>query len=343
MNKVCLIITLLVLQDVQAVYSNQEKCSIIIKNIFAGLGLMYQTNEINYMENLDCDGFLAYISKSVELSNKQDQDQLQIGWTELGNAFGKIIQSIKVDLNKDLSKQNSQQQWVICYLNNLMLKLKNTIVCEIDEQWRQVIDLIFESQIFSDQFNFFKEEQYQLYGYEVGQMLLKIQMNIQNLSAIFQDMNVALQAFNGFQFAIKDQSQITMDQLKRCLEGADQIVIYFEDFSFQLQEFMYIPYSYCFHKQIWLALNHYINALDKCSDSITNAPILSQQLRQFNKVLENKKLLTRIDQNPILEYAQYASLCWKMGYWFGFGEELGNYLIKLQEQMQQKQRNLQSL
>ncbi|CAK68520.1 unnamed protein product (macronuclear) [Paramecium tetraurelia] len=339
MNKVCLIITLLILQDVKAQYSNQEKCSLIIKSIFAGLGLMYQTNEINYMENLDCDGFLANISKSVELSNKQHQDQLQAGWYELGNAFGKVIESIKVDLNKDLSKQSAQLQWLISYFNNLRLKLKNTIVCQIDEQWRQIIDLLFESSFFSDQFNLFQDKQYQQYGYEVGQMFFKIQMKIVNLSSIFQDMNVALQVFNGFQFSIKDQSQITKDQLKRCLEGADQIVIYFDDFSYQVQEYMYIPYTFCFHKQIWLALNHYTNALDKCSDSITNAPILSSRLKQFHKVLENNKFLIRIDLNPIFDHARQAYICWCMGYWFGFGEELGNYLTNLEEDMQKRLQN----
>lgn len=42
------------------------------------------------MDNLDCNGFLVDIKKSVEASNGNNLESLQIGWNELGNAFGKI-------------------------------------------------------------------------------------------------------------------------------------------------------------------------------------------------------------------------------------------------------------
>ncbi|CAD8112248.1 unnamed protein product [Paramecium primaurelia] len=337
MNKMLIFIPLLIFQNVYAQQTNYEKCALIIKSIFAGLSLTYQTNQINYMENLDCNGFLDDIAKSVEYSNGHSLEQLKIGWDELGNALGKIQESIIKNMNQNALDNNSQLLWIISFVNNLKLKLKNKIVCELDEQTEKIIELIFDLNIFSDQFKNFNEEQYQTYGYSIGQMLSKIQLKIVNFSSISQEMEIALKVFSGFQYGIQDQSLINKDQLKKCLEGADQIVIYYDDFSQQIDNFMYILYPLCVHKQIYLALNHYINALDKCSDSITNASKLSQRLKQLIKVLENKKLLNRIDKSYLLEYAQYAVISWHMGYWFGFGEEIGIYLAKLEIQQQSDQ------
>ncbi|CAD8125854.1 unnamed protein product [Paramecium sonneborni] len=338
MKKILILLSIIAICKFQGDDEEKNKCNLIIKGIFQGLTLSYQVNQQNIMENLNCNDFLNAISISVQFSKIKSYDSLQIGWDELGNAFEEI--------HKSIIKQQQIQSQVGRFINNLKLKLKNKVTCDINSMTEKLSEYLLESNYFSEQFDDWKEGRYFQYGQKIGKMLLKIQLPIVNLKAIFEDLEVVLEVFSGLQNGIKDQSQIESEQIVECLEGADQMIVYFDDFIFQTQRNFQALSTHCIIQEIVLALNHYINALEKCQDSILNAPILIQNLKKFNVLKdfkpENLLKLEKAKQSIINQKEQFLAVCWKMGYWFGFGEQISIYLQFYTQLQDQNEKNIEN-
>ncbi|CAD8089382.1 unnamed protein product [Paramecium primaurelia] len=327
---IILIFAYLVFSNAQIANKHQNEAYLITQGIFNAFGIQNEIDITQVFSKIESKYYFETLQSAVNLQEQLDEESLLEGIKLIGVALQQIPDSI------DSLEEQTQETIIISkILNNLLEQLRNPLRFHFQDNIEVFINGVNISQDLGNSLQEWQSENYEEYGKDIGTVLIKLMLRLENLEAVIHDSTIILIIFDGVMDGILDASGIRGQDIRQCIDGVNIMVIDFEE-SIRLLE-TGLPSNVIQSLQIFGdGLQHFPQALDQCKASIKEAAKLAKQLRDLIKALQNPVSFAFhigidliVNGKDIYREIFTAVDDWKQGNWNDFGYQLGKAMYQI--------------
>ncbi|CAD8191189.1 unnamed protein product [Paramecium octaurelia] len=327
---IILICAYLVFSNAQIANTHQQEAYLITKGIFEAFGIQNELDIIQVFSKIESKQYYEILQNAVNLQDELTEESILEGIKQIGVALQQIPDSID-----SLEEQTEETIIISKIFNNLLEQLRNPLRFHFQDNVEVVINGVNISQDLEDSLFEWQSENYEQYGKELGSVMIRLLLELENLEAVIHDQSVILVIFDGVLDGILDASGIRGQDIRQCIDGVNLMVIDFEE-SVRLLE-TGLPHNVVQSLQIFGdGLQHFPQALDQCKASIKEAAKLAKQLRELIKALQNPASFAFhigidliVNGKDIYREIFIAVDDWKQGNWNDFGYQLGKAMYQI--------------
>ncbi|CAK92123.1 unnamed protein product (macronuclear) [Paramecium tetraurelia] len=327
---IILICAYLVFSNTQIANTHQQEAYLITKGIFDAFGVQNELDINQVFSKIESNQYYEILQNAVNLQDELTEESILEGVRQIGVALQQIPDSI------DSLEEQTQETIIISKIfNNLLEQLRNPLRFHFQDNVEVVINGVNISQDLGNSLLEWESENYEQYGRDLGTVMIRLMLELENLEAVIHDQSVILLIFDGVLDGILDASGIKGQDIRQCIDGVNLMVIDFEE-SIRLLE-TGLPHNVVQSLQIFGdGLQHFPQALDQCKASIKEAAKLAKQLRELIKALQNPASFAFhigidliVNGRDIYREIFTAVDDWKQGNWNDFGYQLGKAMYQI--------------